>query len=900
MNVPTISVEDVDAGIMKDISNVADNQHLVQEWSLIQPGLLHKIALGYSVIAELPVVFKNQSLSVVHLMKRYTSDRVLGMINGNLLRLQHSLSDFVSDRVLGDENYVPSFYIDTQHCVFGETAITIDRSYQNDAVPYANMTQQQLLSYRYKFLAYKERKYLIKQVGHNSDPNSCNVSKDRDKQLKSSIETFNPPQSWSLSFSIVIAAIRGLLHHDVSLNAVRVLSNFTYPFVPRNVLIQKLSLPDGKFAKNQLFDGHLQQFDLSGVQSIRRLDWVSPLAREQQQSDMDTHLDVQYQYHMHLSRADKLRQLTRARFSIHPHGEGHHSHIGGEWISHPAVVKQAKQRMMNKYGDQVVTAAENFIAGLNAVVLEWQSLTRSTSIFPYSERSQKSILWSSDHFRCWMIAFNAEDSVKSQPKNGLVPSFSTELISLKDQSLLKHKRSLTADYKLTKARRQMLMALRQLQSAQKQFKSDKPLNYLTRLADCEYSEDKVVLYIHGGGYCIMSSETHRSLTWKISRDTGCRVLAVDYRRTPEFVFPAALIDCTSSYVHLLQGNYVDQLSMAYFEMFELDPDFPHPAVLSGKSVDLSQDKKIRAENIVIMGDSAGGGLSLSLLLHLRDLGVPMPAASVLISPWVELTCSLPSWARNHEYDYIPQLHIMDTENIMSHFVGWYRHNHNYKQSTSGDDCGGDEDVVKRKLKTGESLLSCESGLVSGVYGDVGHGLGRILIQCGEKEYLLDESLLLYHKISAGCDSSAASSTTSTKQVRLEVYQDMVHVWHFFEWLHQADVAFKRIGQFVHECFGYQVSSSQELQPGTDTNIEVETQTFEQSVDTRRDSVSQFESTTAAEGEQFSPSHCIKDTTTTAGMLCEKLYVRSDGTVCNINGDLKIGSKFYQESNVSMK
>ncbi|KAI3635483.1 hypothetical protein MIR68_006121 [Amoeboaphelidium protococcarum] len=895
MNVPTISVEDVDAGIMKDISNVADNQHLVQEWSLIQPGLLHKIALGYSVIAELPIVFKNQSLSVVHLMKRYTSDRVLGMINGNLQRLQHSLSDFVSDRVLGDENFVPSFYIDTRGGVSGETAITIDRSYQNDAVPYANMTQQQLLSYRYQFLAYKERKYLIKQIGHNSDPNSCNVSEDSNKQLKSSIEAFNPPKSWSLSFSIVIAAIRGLLHHDLSLNAVRVLSNFTYPFVPRNVLIQKLRLPDGNFTDDLSFDGHLQQFDLSGVQSIRRLDWVSPLVREQKQSDRDAHLHFQYQYHMHLNRADKLRQLTRARFSIHPHGEGHHSHIGGEWISHPCVIKQAKQKMMNKYGDQVVTAAENFIAALNAAVSEWQSLTRSTSIFSQSQRSSQSALWSSDHFKCWMRALNDEELVNSQPKSGLVPSFSTELISLKDQSLLKHKRSLTAEYKLTKARRQLLISLRQLQSAQKKFKSDKPLDYFTRLADCEYSEDKVVLYIHGGGYCIMSSETHRSLTWKISRDTGCRVLAVDYRRTPEFAFPAALIDSTSSYIHLLQGNYDDQLSMAYFEMFELDPDFPHPAVLCGKSVNLSQDNMVRAENIVIMGDSAGGGLSLSLLLHLRDLGVPMPAASVLISPWVELTCSLPSWARNHEYDYIPQLHIMDTENIMSHFVGWYRHNHSNKQLTSGD-----EDDVGRRLKTGESLLSCESGLVSGVYGDVGHGLGRILIQCGEKEYLLDESLLLYHKISAGCDSSSASSTISTKQVRLEVYQDMVHVWHFFEWLHQADVAFKRIGQFVHECFAQQASLQQELSPGPDTNIAVETQTFEQSTDTRRDSVSQFESTTAAEGEQFSPSHNIKDTATAAGMLCEKLYVRTDGTVCNINGDLKIGSKFHQESNVSMK
>lgn len=123
----------------------------------------------------------------------------------------------------------------------------------------------------------------------------------------------------------------------------------------------------------------------------------------------------------------------------------------------------------------------------------------------------------------------------------------------------------------------------------------------------------VVVYVHGGGYCIGSLESHRAMLTHLAAATGGRVLAVDYRLAPEHPHPAALDDACAAYRWALgQG---------------LEP---------GRTV--------------IGGDSAGGGLVLATLVALRDADDPLPAAGVCLSPWADLTQSGATMAEKAEVD----------------------------------------------------------------------------------------------------------------------------------------------------------------------------------------------------------------------------------------------------------
>src|ERR1700722_5162180 len=111
----------------------------------------------------------------------------------------------------------------------------------------------------------------------------------------------------------------------------------------------------------------------------------------------------------------------------------------------------------------------------------------------------------------------------------------------------------------------------------------------------------VLLYLHGGGYFGCSAQSHRPVTVGFALQ-GFRVLAPDYRLAPENQFPAAVDDAVAAYRGLLsEGN--------------------------------------SPGHIVISGDSAGGGLALSLLLALREAGIPLPAGAALFSPWTDLAAT---------------------------------------------------------------------------------------------------------------------------------------------------------------------------------------------------------------------------------------------------------------------
>lgn len=115
----------------------------------------------------------------------------------------------------------------------------------------------------------------------------------------------------------------------------------------------------------------------------------------------------------------------------------------------------------------------------------------------------------------------------------------------------------------------------------------------------DIDQDRIVLFLHGGGYNIGSVETYRGFTGRLSRATGARVLSVDYRLAPEHPFPAATNDTLAAYAWLVAG--------------EAEP-----------------------ARIAIIGDSAGGGLTFATAIGARDAGLAGPAALVAISPSTDL------------------------------------------------------------------------------------------------------------------------------------------------------------------------------------------------------------------------------------------------------------------------
>ncbi|KAL4874091.1 hypothetical protein BDV12DRAFT_159003 [Aspergillus spectabilis] len=129
------------------------------------------------------------------------------------------------------------------------------------------------------------------------------------------------------------------------------------------------------------------------------------------------------------------------------------------------------------------------------------------------------------------------------------------------------------------------------------------------------SQKRIMLYIHGGAYYFGSVQTHRYQLQRHARKLKGRVFAPDYRLSPQFPFPCSLQDSLASYLYLLQDH--------------------------------------APEEIIFAGDSAGGGMILSMLVICRDQGLPLPAGAILISPWVDLTHSFPSIVKDNPGDYIP-------------------------------------------------------------------------------------------------------------------------------------------------------------------------------------------------------------------------------------------------------
>jgi acetyl esterase/lipase len=151
----------------------------------------------------------------------------------------------------------------------------------------------------------------------------------------------------------------------------------------------------------------------------------------------------------------------------------------------------------------------------------------------------------------------------------------------------------------------------------------------------ESRADRVVLYLHGGGYALGSLDTHMELMGRIARVCRCRVLGVDYRLAPEHPFPAALDDTVAVFAALQREN----------------PD----------------------ARLAIAGDSAGGGLTAASLLKIKTMGLSGPDGAVMFSPWTDLNCNSESYTTRAAED--PMLDAEVASVIAAHYVGDFDASH---------------------------------------------------------------------------------------------------------------------------------------------------------------------------------------------------------------------------------
>jgi epsilon-lactone hydrolase len=209
------------------------------------------------------------------------------------------------------------------------------------------------------------------------------------------------------------------------------------------------------------------------------------------------------------------------------------------------------------------------------------------------------------------------------------------------------------------------------------------------------SDQKVLLYFHGGGYVIGSLNSHRELVARLSRATGLSAFALDYRLAPEHPFPAAIDDAIAAYKWLL---------------------------VSG----------VNPNGIVIGGDSAGGGLAIATLVHLRDAREALPACGICISPWVDLEASGESYTLRDAID--PMCHKQEILNPAKTYLA-----------------GHDP----------------RAPLASPLHADL-QGLPPLLIHVGEAETLYDDSARITDR-----------AKKAGVKVVLKEWKDMPHVFQLF-------------------------------------------------------------------------------------------------------------------------
>ena len=233
------------------------------------------------------------------------------------------------------------------------------------------------------------------------------------------------------------------------------------------------------------------------------------------------------------------------------------------------------------------------------------------------------------------------------------------------------------------------------------------------------STDRVLMCIHGGGFVSGSIYTHRKMFGHLAKAAGTRALLVSYRLLPEGVFPAPEGDVTNAYRWLL-------------------------------------DQGISAGRIAFAGDSVGGWLAVTVQLRARELGLPLPAAALLMSPCVDMETTGKSYETNRDSDPFFKRDVV--RGIIRGFLG--------------------DDTDARDPRANP------------LYADLS-GLGPLYVQAGGDETLADDARLLYeHAVKAGVD------------VRLDIVPGMLHTFQMAAGrAPEADDAIRELAGWVRPRLG---------------------------------------------------------------------------------------------------
>ncbi|MBB3931302.1 acetyl esterase/lipase [Kaistia hirudinis] len=229
---------------------------------------------------------------------------------------------------------------------------------------------------------------------------------------------------------------------------------------------------------------------------------------------------------------------------------------------------------------------------------------------------------------------------------------------------------------------------------------------------------RVLLYFHGGGYCSGSITSHRGMVGRVGRDAAIRTLAIAYRLAPEAPYPAALEDALAAWRFLRDQGYAPG-------------------------------------SIAIGGDSAGGNLTLALMLRLRAMGEALPAAAWLVSPWLDLRMT----------------------------------------GKTLDSKAAIDPLISRDYLTGLAaafLAGHDPGdpVVSPLYADLA-GLPPVLIQVGSSETLLDDAV-----------RGAAALGAAEVRTTLEIWPRMIHAWMLWsERLTAGRAASDHAARWLRAAFG---------------------------------------------------------------------------------------------------
>ncbi|MBP7508745.1 MAG: alpha/beta hydrolase [Prolixibacteraceae bacterium] len=232
--------------------------------------------------------------------------------------------------------------------------------------------------------------------------------------------------------------------------------------------------------------------------------------------------------------------------------------------------------------------------------------------------------------------------------------------------------------------------------------------------------DTIILQFHGGAYIIGLTDLYRTLAVRYCRlSKGASVLTIDYRVAPENTFPAALIDAYKAWEWLINKGY-------------------------------------KPENIIIVGDSAGGNLTLALTAKLRNEGKQLPGALICMSPWADIAMEGESYKYNLHKD--PMFGLKENEIIPE---------------------------MKTKIVSYAGNTDPHDKYLSPVYGEFTN-FPRMLIQVGTHEVLESDAITVYEKAKA-----------KGVNVTLTRYEGMFHVFQIFGNFKESRMAWKEVAEFLN-------------------------------------------------------------------------------------------------------